>query len=69
MNEKTIAIIGAGVSGLAAGCYGRMNGYRTHTLLIASTRGSPLGETGGHTWLKRNVPRCVRGSTVLSRQT
>ena len=29
MNEKTIAIIGAGVSGLAAGCYGRMNGYRT----------------------------------------
>ncbi len=29
MSEKTIAIIGAGVSGLSAGCYGRMNGYRT----------------------------------------
>jgi uncharacterized protein with NAD-binding domain and iron-sulfur cluster len=28
--EKSIAIIGAGVAGLAAGCYGRMNGYRTN---------------------------------------
>jgi phytoene dehydrogenase-like protein len=27
--EKTISIIGAGMSGLAAGCYGQMNGYRT----------------------------------------
>ena len=29
MKEKTIAIIGAGIAGLAAGCYGQMNGYRT----------------------------------------
>jgi phytoene dehydrogenase-like protein len=29
MPEKSIAIIGAGIAGLAAGCYGRMNGYRT----------------------------------------
>ena len=29
MPEKSIVIIGAGLSGLAAGCYGRMNGYRT----------------------------------------
>ncbi len=29
MTEKSIAIIGAGVAGLSAGCYGRMNGYRT----------------------------------------
>jgi phytoene dehydrogenase-like protein len=29
MKEKTILIIGAGVAGLAAGCYGQMNGYRT----------------------------------------
>lgn len=28
MGEKTIAIIGAGISGLSAGCYARMNGYR-----------------------------------------
>jgi phytoene dehydrogenase-like protein len=27
--EKSIAIIGGGIAGLAAGCYGRMNGYRT----------------------------------------
>jgi phytoene dehydrogenase-like protein len=29
MPEKTIAVIGAGMAGLAAGCYGQMNGYRT----------------------------------------
>ena len=28
MAEKTILIIGAGIGGLAAGCYARMNGYR-----------------------------------------
>lgn len=27
---KTVAIIGAGVAGLAAGCYAQMNGYQTH---------------------------------------
>lgn len=27
--EKSIIIIGAGVAGLSAGCYGQMNGYRT----------------------------------------
>jgi phytoene dehydrogenase-like protein len=27
--EKKIAIIGAGIAGLSAGCYGRMNGYDT----------------------------------------
>lgn len=26
---KSIIIIGAGIAGLSAGCYGRMNGYRT----------------------------------------
>jgi len=29
MTDKSIIIIGAGVAGLAAGCYGQMNGYRT----------------------------------------
>lgn len=27
--EKSIIIIGAGITGLSAGCYGQMNGYRT----------------------------------------
>ena len=40
MNEKTIAIIGAGIAGLAAGCYGRMNGYRT---MIFEAHGLPGG--------------------------
>ena len=29
-SQKSIIIIGAGIAGLAAGCYGQMNGYRTH---------------------------------------
>ncbi|MBN1224759.1 MAG: NAD(P)/FAD-dependent oxidoreductase [Candidatus Aminicenantes bacterium] len=28
MPEKSIIVIGAGIAGLSAGCYGRMNGYR-----------------------------------------
>ena len=27
--DKSIIIIGAGIAGLAAGCYGQMNGYNT----------------------------------------
>jgi len=30
MSDKSIIIIGAGMAGLSAGIYGRMNGYRTH---------------------------------------
>jgi phytoene dehydrogenase-like protein len=29
MAERSIIVIGAGIAGLSAGCYGRMNGYRT----------------------------------------
>jgi phytoene dehydrogenase-like protein len=52
MPEKSIAIIGAGVAGLAAGCYGRMNGYDTH---IFEMQAGPGGlctswERGGYTF-------------------
>ncbi len=30
MPEKSLIIIGAGLSGLSAGCYAQMNGYRSH---------------------------------------
>jgi phytoene dehydrogenase-like protein len=29
MRDRSIAIIGGGVAGLAAGCYAQMNGYQT----------------------------------------
>jgi phytoene dehydrogenase-like protein len=29
MDEKSVIIIGAGITGLSAGCYGQMNGYNT----------------------------------------
>ena len=32
MSERKTVIIGAGIAGLAAGCYARMNGYRAHVV-------------------------------------
>lgn len=32
MNEKSIVIVGAGMAGLSAGCYVRMNGYKATIL-------------------------------------
>ncbi|MBF9018774.1 MULTISPECIES: NAD(P)/FAD-dependent oxidoreductase [unclassified Oceanispirochaeta] len=37
--EKSIIIIGGGLSGLSAGCYGRMNGYRTSIFEMHSISG------------------------------
>jgi len=32
MSEKSVVIVGAGMAGLSAGCYARMNGYKATTL-------------------------------------
>ncbi len=32
MSEKSVIVIGAGIAGLSAGCYGRMNGYQVQIL-------------------------------------
>ena len=37
--EKSIIIIGAGIAGLSAGCYGQMNGYRTQIFEMDTTPG------------------------------
>jgi len=39
MVEKSIIIIGAGLAGLSAGCYGQMNGYRTQIFEMHTTPG------------------------------
>jgi phytoene dehydrogenase-like protein len=39
MTQKSIIIIGAGISGLAAGCYGQMNGYKTWIFELHSAPG------------------------------
>ncbi len=36
---KTIAIIGAGIAGLSAGCYAQMNGYRAKIFEMHTTPG------------------------------
>lgn len=39
MHEKSILIIGAGIGGLATGCYAQANGYRTRILEMHTTPG------------------------------
>jgi phytoene desaturase len=50
MPEKSIVIIGAGLAGLAAGCYGRMNGYHTRIVEHHSEPGgvATAWEHGGY---------------------
>src|SRR5580765_765130 len=38
-HDKSIAIIGGGVAGLATGCYARMNGYSTHIFEMSQQPG------------------------------
>jgi len=39
MNEKSVVIVGAGMAGLSAGCYARMNGYKATILEMHSSPG------------------------------
>ena len=39
MHEKSIIVIGGGLTGLSAGCYGQMNGYRTSIFEMHSIAG------------------------------
>jgi len=39
MEHKSITVIGAGIAGLSAGCYGQMNGYRTRVFEMHDSPG------------------------------
>lgn len=63
MAEKSIVIIGAGLAGLSAGCYARMNGYASHILehhakpggVVASWKRKDFIFDGGvHFWMGRD---------------
>ncbi len=43
--DKSIIIIGAGIAGLSAGCYGQMNGYRTQIFEMDNARPGGLCTT------------------------
>jgi len=45
MAEKSIIIIGAGIAGLSAGCYGQMNGYHTSIFEMDNARPGGLCTT------------------------
>ena len=50
--EKSIIIVGAGIAGLSAGCYARMNGYKTTILEMNNIPGGlcTAWERKGYTW-------------------
>ncbi len=50
--EKSIIIVGAGIAGLSAGCYARMNGYKTTILEMHNIPGGlcTAWERKGYTW-------------------
>jgi len=65
MEQKSIIIIGAGIAGLAAGCYGQMNGYRTQ---IFELHDKPGGLCTSWQRRKSTIDGCLRwllGSSLL----
>lgn len=50
--EKSIIVVGAGIAGLSAGCYARMNGYKTTILEMHNIPGGlcTAWERKGYTW-------------------
>ncbi len=43
---RRIAIIGGGIAGLSAGCYGRMNGYETEIFEMHTPRRAVCARDG-----------------------
>jgi phytoene dehydrogenase-like protein len=64
MMSKSIVIIGGGLAGLSAGCYGQMNGYQTGIFEMADKAGGvcTAWQRGGYTidgamnWIEGTVP-------------
>lgn len=58
--EKSIIVIGAGISGLSAGCYGRMNGYGTKIFEMHTMPGGVCT-----TWTRKNyrIDGCIHWLT------
>ena len=63
MNEKSLIIIGAGLAGLSAGCYGRMNGYRVTVFEQDARPGRSVHRMGAPKGIRSTaVWPCWRGS-------
>jgi uncharacterized protein with NAD-binding domain and iron-sulfur cluster len=54
---KKIIIIGGGMAGLSAGCYGRMNGYDTEIFEMHGMAGGVC--TGGSAKATRSTAACI----------
>lgn len=73
MRDKSAMVIGAGIAGLSAGCYAKMNGYRTQMgggsfeiILFVVHKPLPCVRSGPHrqgalSLTDRNLPRFTEG--------
>ena len=60
--SKSIIIIGAGFSGLAAGCYGQMNGFDTRIYEMNSKPGGLCSSWQRHNYTISCGPRWLEGT-------
>jgi phytoene dehydrogenase-like protein len=68
MADRSILIIGAGIAGLAAGCYAQMNGYRTKILEMHTVPGGvcTAWKRGGYTFdgCMHHLAGCTPGTRL-----
>jgi phytoene dehydrogenase-like protein len=67
MTERSILIIGAGIGGLATGCYARMNGYRATILEMHTTPGGVCTSWGRDGYTFDGCIHNLAGTTPESR--
>jgi len=66
MHEKSILIIGAGIAGLSAGCYGRMNGFPVHIVEMHSLPGGLCTSWKRHGFTINGCIHWLVGSSAAS---
>jgi phytoene dehydrogenase-like protein len=67
MNKKTILIIGAGISGLSAGCYAQMNGYQAQIFELHDRPGGMVTAWTRHGYRVDGCIEFLNGSRPGSR--
>jgi phytoene dehydrogenase-like protein len=67
MAERTILIIGAGIGGLATGCYAAMNGYRAKIVEMHATPGGLCTSWNSHGYTFDGCIHNLAGTSAESR--
>ena len=67
MTQKSIIIVGGGISGLAAGCYAQMNGYQAHIFELQDHPGGMVAAWTRHGYRIDGCIEFLNGSRSSSR--